>query len=329
MQVDTRPDTMSNIASYYGVNSKKLQRHYKHKVSGFKQWEQLSHAEDYLIYPQNITDRLSIDEVSLSKGELYTFITNKNTRVRNKKSVVAVINGTEARVIQEVLEKISLEKRNQVREVSMDMARNMGLAAQNSFPNSTMVIDRFHVVRLVMDAMQHIRVSLRWKAIEEENTAIRLAKEKHERYYPQVLANGDTLKELLARSRYLLYKTEEEWTLNQAKRANVLFEKYPLLKSVYRLTLSFRSIYKNVCKADAVTQFRQWKERVIEMKIEEFNTVVNSIEYHFDNILNFFDNRSTNANAESFNSKIKGFRANLRGVTDVKFFLFRLGKLFA
>ena len=45
--------------------------------------------------------------------------------------------------------------------------------------------------------------------------------------------------------------------------------------------------------------------------------------------LKFVVGRSTNANAESFNSKIKGFRANLRGVTDVNFFLFRLEKLFA
>ena len=65
MQVDTRTDTMSNIASYFQVNSRKLQRHYKHQVSGYKQWEHLSHAEDYLIYPENITDKLSIDEVSL------------------------------------------------------------------------------------------------------------------------------------------------------------------------------------------------------------------------------------------------------------------------
>ena len=329
MQVDTRPDTMSNIASYYGVNSKKLQRHYKHEVSGFKQWDQLPHAEDYLIYPENITDKLSIDEVSLSKGELYTFITNKNTGVKNKKCIVAVINGTEAKVIQEVLEKISLEKRNQVKEVSMDMARNMGLAVQNSFSNSSMVIDRFHVVRLVMDAMQHIRVGFRWEAIKQENVAIKQAKENKEKYYPQVLANGDTLKELLARSRYLLYTLEEDWTINQAKRANILFEKYPLLKEVYKLTLEFRAIYKNISKAQALTQFNQWKEKVVKSAIEEFNTVVNSLEYHLDNILNFFDNRSTNANAESFNSKIKGFRANLRGVTDVNFFLFRLGKLFA
>jgi len=311
------------------VNSQKLQRHYKKKVSGYKEWKQLSHAEDYLIYPENITDRLSIDEVSLSKGELYTFVTNKNTNVKNKQSLVAVVNGTDAKIIQDVLEQLPLEKRNQVKEISMDMARNMSLAARNSFLNSNMVIDRFHVVRLVMDAMQHIRVSLRWKAIEEENTAIKHSREKGEKYYPQVLANGDTLKELLARSRYLLYKYEDDWTINQTKRAVLLFEKYPLLKSVYKLTLSFRNIYKNISKTFALTQFMEWKKEVIAMKIDEFNTVVHSIEYHLDNILNFFDNRSTNANAESFNSKIKGFRANLRGVTDVKFFLFRLEKLFA
>ena len=322
-------DTISNIASYYGVNSQKLQRHYKKKVSGFKDWQQLAHAEDYLIYPDNMTDKLSIDEVSLSKGELYTFVTNKNIGVRNKKSVVAVINGTEARTIQAVLERIPLEKRIQVTEVSMDMARNMGLAVKNSFPNSSHVIDRFHVVRLVMDAMQHLRVKLRWEAIEEENKAIKQAKEKRVKYDPVVFSNGDSLKELLVRSRYLLYQFEENWTSNQSKRAALLFEKYPLLKSVYELTIVFRNIYQNFSKAKALAQFNEWKDKVTAMKIEEFNTVVHSIEYHLDNILNFFDNRSTNANAESFNSKIKGFRANLRGVTDVKFFLFRLEKLFA
>ena len=192
-----------------------------------------------------------------------------------------------------------------------------------------MVIDRFHVVRLVMDAMQNNRVKLRWEAIDAENAAVKAAKERGEKYYPETLANGDTLKELLARSRYLLYKFEDEWTMNQKKRAAILFEKYPRLKSIYVLTLRFRNIYKNLNKADALAQFNEWKEMVIAIKVDEFNSVVNSLEYHLENILNFFNNRSTNANAESFNSKIKGFRANLRGVTDVKFFLFRLEKLFA
>ena len=320
---------MRNIASYFGIDVRKMQRHYKHQTSGYKTWPQLPHANEYLIYPQNITPHLSIDELSLSKGELYTFVTNKNTGKRNKQSVVAIIKGTETKTIQAVLEKIPLDKRLTVKEVTLDMAPNMGLAVERCFSNSNKTIDRFHVVRLVMDAMQHLRVKLRWKAIEAQNTAITLAKERKEKYQPEILANGDTVKELLVRSRYLLYTHQEDWTESQKKRANILFEKYPLLKQAYQLTIDFRNIYKNMSKQNAQSQFLEWKEKVSELKIEEFNTLTNSLEHHLPNILNFFDNRNTNANAESFNSKIKAFRANLRGVTDIPFFLFRLEKLFA
>jgi len=180
-----------------------------------------------------------------------------------------------------------------------------------------------------MDAMQHLRVKLRWEAIEEENNAIKEAKLRGDKYYSQTFSNGDTLKEMLVRSKYLLYKFEEDWTINQSKRAAILFEKYPLLKQAYRLALSFRSIYKSLSKEKARKQFNGWKQEGIKSNNIEFNPAVNSIEYHLEDILNFFNNRSTNVNAESFNSKIKGFRANLRGVPDVRFFLFRLQKLFA
>ena len=44
--------------------------------------------------------------------------------------------------------------------------------------------------------------------------------------------------------------------------------------------------------------------------------------------LNYFVNRSTNAAAESLNSKMKGFRSELRGVRDLSFFLFRCTQIF-
>jgi len=93
--------------------------------------------------------------------------------------------------------------------------------------------------------------------------------------------------------------------------------------------MELRNIYETKVKSRAEEQLNQWIEKTTELKIEEFYTASNSINYNKENILNFFNNRSTNASAESFNSKIKLFRANLRGVTDVKFFLFRLYKLFA
>lgn len=327
--MDTRPDTISNIASFYGINGKKLQRHYKKRVSGYQHWEQLKHAEDYLIYPNNVSETLSIDEVSLSKGELYTIVTNKRQNNKNKNSLVAIINGTEAKTIQSALDKISINKRNSVKEVSMDMARNMSLAAKSSFPNATQVVDRFHVVKLIMEALQHIRIQIRWDVIKQQNEAYKLAKEAGKKHHPEILENGDTVKELLARSRYLLYVLEDDWTRSQRERAEILFRCFPQIERAYRLVLEFRSIYKSPNKEKASISFDNWKEKVIAQKIDEFNTVVNSFEYHYEEIMAFFDNKSTNGYAESFNSKIKGFRANLRGVTDIKFFLFRLEKLFA
>ncbi|WP_084608493.1 transposase [Xylanibacter oryzae] len=48
---------------------------------------------------------------------------------------------------------------------------------------------------------------------------------------------------------------------------------------------------------------------------------MNTFKQQYERILNFFDNRLTNASAESFNAKLKGFRATFRGIDDVRFFL--------
>lgn len=62
---------------------------------------------------------------------------------------------------------------------------------------------------------------------------------------------------------------------------------------------------------------------------ERINENRRGIVEDYDEILNFYNKFSSNAMAESFNAKIKLFRANLRGVIDKKFFLFRVAKLFA
>ena len=271
---------------------------------------------------------LSIDEVSLSKGELYTFLTNKSGKGK-KGTLVACIKGTLSKDIIEVLEKISKEKRLGVKEVTLDMAKNMEAAMKKVFTNAKLVTDRFHVVRLAMEALQHIRVNLKWKEMDKENEAIKAAKENNEQYEAEELENGDTPKQLLARCRYTLAKKEGEWTENQKERTAILFKKYPELKTAYHQTLAFRNIYEDRNIINAKKRFTDWCNEVIEKKIKEFYTVANTVKYNLDNILNFFVNRNTNANAESFNSKLKLFRDNLRGVTDTKFFLFRLAKLFA
>jgi transposase len=52
-----------------------------------------------------------------------------------------------------VLEKIPLEKRNNVKEITLDMAKNMELAVKIAFQNAYLVRDRFHVVKLAMKSL--------------------------------------------------------------------------------------------------------------------------------------------------------------------------------
>jgi transposase len=89
-----------------------------------------------LIYPENIGKRLSIDEVALSQGELYTVVTNKKAKGRAG-SIVAIIAGTKSEDVIKYLKKIPEGKRRKVEEITLDMAGSMKLIAKRSFVNAS------------------------------------------------------------------------------------------------------------------------------------------------------------------------------------------------
>ena len=282
-----------------------------------------------MIFPKNIGAHLSIDETSLSHGELYTIVTNKQAKGKTG-TLVAILEGTKSDNIIPLLQKIPQRLRNKVKEITLDLAGNMGLIAKRCFQNAVQVIDRFHVQQLANEALQEIRIKYRWEAIDQENQAIEESKKNKLNYEPILLSNGETLKQLLARSRYLLYKGQDDWTLEQTHRSSILFEKYPTLSKAYNLTQKLRWIFDtSKDKMYAFARLAKWNEKVEQSGLKAFNTISRTIINHHKNILNYFDNRSTNASAESFNAKIKAFRAQYRGVGNINFFLFRLAKLFA
>jgi transposase len=325
--LDTYPIAAQSLEKFYYIDGIQFERHYKDHLSDFKRWKAGEHAEEWLIFPQNTGAHLSIDETSLSNGDLYTIVTNKAAQGR-KGALVAIIEGTASDKVIEILEKIPQDKRNQVEEVTLDMAESMHRIVRRCFPNAIRVIDRFHVQKLAYDALQEIRIAHRWDAINEETNAMEQAKLAEIKHVPLILENGDSKKQLLARSRYLLFKSAEKWTAKQKHRAKILFEWYPDIKKAYSLTHSLRMIFsKNTIKDAARLSLARWYNQVNDSGFKSFNTISATIYEHYDEILNFFINRSTNASAESFNAKIKAFRTSLRGVSDMKFFLFRLSSV--
>lgn len=210
------------------------------------------------------------------------------------------------------------------------MASSMKYIAKKCFPKALQVTDRFHVQKLAIEALQDIRIKHRWEAIDQENEQAQAATKKGVNYNPELLENGDSVKQLLARSRYLLYKAPSKWTDRQSQRAKILFKLYPDIHTAYSLTNNLREIFNKTRKVEiAFTKLAHWYKQVEETGFKAFNTVANSIKVNYRTILNYFKNRSTNASAESFNAKIKAFRSQFRGVKNIEFFLFRLTNIFA
>lgn len=246
-----------------------------------------------------------------------------------------MMKGTQASSVIDILRKIPNHIRSKVREVTLDMAANMGgrrcgLIVSRCFPKASKVIDRFHVQKLAYDAVQEVRIKYRWEALDQENQAIQEAKQAGLPYHLELLANGDTLKQLLVRSRYLLFKHPDKWTASQLQRSKLLFGRYPLIEQAYQLASGLGTIFRT-CKSkeQAFKKLALWYNAVEDCGLDSFKSVARSIQVHYLDILNFFNNRSTNASAESFNAKIKAFRSSSRGVRDISFFLFRLSKLYA
>lgn len=140
--MDNHPVSAQLVGLFFQMDGKQLQDQYKNHLSDYHDWDQKSHAENWILFQQNIAEHLSIDETSFSNGELYTIVSSKSAKGK-KGTLVATIKGTKAEDIIAVLERIPLRTRNKVKEVTMDMAPNMAKAIRRCFRNARRVIESF------------------------------------------------------------------------------------------------------------------------------------------------------------------------------------------
>jgi transposase len=193
----------------------------------------------------------------------------------------------------------------------------MQVIVKRSFPKAVRVPDKFYVQKLATEAMKDFRIKHRWEALDLENNLIERARSNKTEYKPEIHKNGDTLMQLLARSRYFLYKSRDNWTESQKHRAEILFYRYPDIEIAYNLSADLWNIFNKT--KDKVYALAKWQSGTRMYDKQD---------------LNYFNNRSTNASAESFKrgvapSKIKAFRSQFRGVRNVEYYLFRLDQIYA
>ena len=356
--------TAQCVGRFFRTDGKYLSRVYKEHLSGFDDWEQKEHADDWVLLEQNMGERLSIDETMLHH-DLFTFLSNKDGHCK-KGTLIAAVKGTTVAEVTEHLDKIPLKSRQKVKEVTMDFSDSMYAIIRECFPNATIVIDCFHIVQRLCEALDEMRLRFKrlavtatkkeeaaWKKSEDAKAkkraygrtkyAVKKAGKKKpkgkkrgrkrigkKKYRPTMLSNGDTLVELLTRGRYVLAKSGDKWGKHQKERAHLLFELYPKLREAYSLICTIRAMFRNkkLTREAARGYLHKWYEKVNACTVREIKSARDCIKAKEEEVLNYFNERHSNASAESLNSKIKGFRAQVHGVADIPFFMYRLCTIF-
>lgn len=362
--IEKKPISFSVIGLVLGLEGKKIYRWYKDVLSGFtneKEQKKL-HEHDLpkgmvdpktgeisvipvpIFKPENFGENMAIDDKNIG-GEGYTIFSNK---VTGKIAVLA--QTTKGSDLSEIFQKVSVKIRYAVKTISKDLAENYDWIARTLFLNAIRIDDKFHVLKLGFEALQDVRVRYRQEALtrerkkrEEKKTlererkaecekrGVKYTKQKEESTRPKTYENGDTKKELLARSRYLLFQFEKNWSESQKERAAILFHEFPEIRKAYQLMCHFRHFYqvKIGDTPNAKKKLKEWYAEVSKDEIEEMMNFASTVAAHEDTILNYFETGQTNAFAESLNAQIQRFVQSNSGTNDRDFFHFRLKGYFS
>ena len=349
-----------NITSFgkaLQVNGPTIYRWYRDVLSEYAQDKGIVHKYDIvkgdkagtiievpILKAENFGPNMAIDEKHIGE-DLCTVISNRETS-----KIAMLAKSLNYNDIKEIFRHNSplIDK---IKSITRDFSGLFEKVCKELIPDARQTADKFHILSNLMDAHQSVRIRYRQKELEkrrkayqefklEEQTRLRECesagtkfKANKFHYKEERMGNSETLLEILARSRYLLYKFPGQWTFKQKRRAEVLFDRYPEIQQTYQLCnqfrtfMSSRNIGKHYLQIDK--ELNEWYQDVESSEIDELLNFKSLVESNEDIIMNYFIKGETNATAEAINSKIQKFVTSNCGNRDKDFFFFRLGLYYA
>lgn len=334
--MDDKPVNFTTIGSFLKLKPQTVYNWYRQYLSGYPQsvaagiWGK----DDFtgsdkkqklvpVLKPENFGDEMAVDEKMIDE-EFYTVLTNRATG-----KIAMLAETLQVADLNKLIDKIG-DAKTVVKEITADLSSTYERFCEQSFPGAVVVADKFHVIKHIVEAVQALRLRLK-----QEEIAKLPATKKERRQYEKAtkLINGESRIEMLTRSRYVLFKRQENWTTSQQKRATLLFETFPLIKSTYDLTQQIRQWLdkQNVGKYEweIERQLIAWYDNAEQQKLPEVENLIRLISSHEQIIMNYFIKGKTNAKAEAMNSKIQRFITANYGVRDKDFFMYRLAHYYS
>ena len=220
--------------------------------------------------------QLGIDELSNRKGRgnYCCVLTNLETGEE-----IDILPDRKLDTIIAYFNKLGIENCPNITVISSDMWDPYATAGKTLFPNAIHIIDRFHVVKSLNDALDKARKEARRK-----------------------MPDCEDLKKL----KWTLFKRPENCTEEELSKLDAAFEKAPELLVAYQLRNAF-NMYFDVApdKLWLNNQLNHWIELVKNKAHSSFKTFLKTLNNWKTQIVNFATKRVTNAATEGLNNVIR------------------------
>lgn len=269
----------------------------------------------YVFNRENLGERMSIDDKATGHTG-FTILSNNETG-----KIAMMVESVKSEEVEQAMELFGNELKK-IKHVSMDMSPTYALVCNNLIPRATQIVDKFHVMKYVYDAVSEVRIK-----IKKELTATLTKGKKRTEEDKQKLSELESLR----RVQHAVTQSPEKWSGQMKETVDQVFERHGELGAAYQIGQNFKHWYdyQNRFKStDEITKsLYQWYQQAV--KIKEFESAVKMIRKHEDEIINFFQHGITNAKAERINGKIQRFVSNNYGIKDKDFSLYRIANYFS
>jgi len=316
---DLRPESLhywyKRYLSDYFDDIEKKQWHPQKIATIDKSTGELIPKPVYVFKKENIAENMSIDDKAIGHDG-FTVLSNHQTG-----KIALLIESTKAEEVEAAIELFG-DDLKKVKNISMDMSATYALVAGNLMPQAKQIIDKYHVMKHVYDAVGDVRKDIR------KSLAANLTKGKKKTAEDKKILSDI---ELVRRVRHAITQSPDKWNPEMKQTINQVFEKHDDLKRAYLISQEFKHWYNykmNTKSIEMITEtLHKWYEKAKQMT--EFESVIKMIRKHEDKIINFFRNGMTNAKAERLNGKIQRFVSGNYGLKDKDFFLYRMAGYFS
>ena len=227
---------------------------------------------------------LAIDETSFKRGHKYVTLVIDAA----KRRVIDVENGRDAETVKLFAAKLSAKggDPDSIMAVTSDMSKTYLPAIEKNFPNAENIIDKFHVKKVLIDALDEVR--------KAEQKAV-------------------TDKKELFRGRRLFMIPEARMSIEQVSKLAEMSKRYPQTGRAYRIVAGLDDFYSCQKPEDAEKAFQGLYSWMRRCRLKPMKAAAETLMRHKHKILAYFKNRITNAICEGINSMIQAAKRKARG----------------